>query len=158
MEHTVIISVKGIDSIVRTAEGDKVDATVEMDRITFEIEDSREIRAAMYYDKDLQVTLTDENGKTRRLATFPDADGHMIIAGESGAAGTVVICSYNKLYVFAQIWEIVVLVLLFIMLSYSGIKMDYVITLCSREKKQRICCHAWYGFRHKKESGSCFWV
>ena len=134
MEHTVIISVKGIDSIVRTAEGDKVDATVEMDRITFEIEDSREIRAAMYYDKDLQVTLTDENGKTRRLATFPDADGHMIIAGESGAAGTVVICSYNKLYVFAQIWEIVVLVLLFIMLSYSGIK--WIMSLhCAVEKK-----------------------
>ena len=54
----------------------------------------------MYYDKDLQVTLTDENGKTRRLATFPDADGHMIIAGESGAAGTVVICSYNKIVRF----------------------------------------------------------
>lgn len=116
MDHTIILSVKDIDSVVKTAEGDKIDALVTMDQICFYMEENQECHIAMYYDKNLRAVYTGRDGEKTNLDIFPDKEGHIIVSGKAEGQGKIEIYYHNNWYIFTQIWESIILFLMAIML------------------------------------------
>lgn len=113
MENTEMISICGVTPVVSNAKGEKIEADISLDKITFASENNQNFRVGMYYDKNLKAFSTDSSGNRKAMSLLPDEKGYIIVSGTENMKNERIEIYYdNKWYSIGQVWSITVLLLI----------------------------------------------
>lgn len=117
LDHTMILAVADIPSLVQTKDGEKTDVCVTMDKIRFPTGGNQEFRVGMYYDEDLHAHYIGEDGNKTELQVLTDEKGYLIVSGIPDVGnGMVEIDYHNPLYIAGEIWNVAVLLLMVVLM------------------------------------------
>lgn len=135
LEHTIILSIADIPSLVRQEDGENVNAEITMGRISFFCNGSRQFQVGMQYDTGLRACYTGQDRQKLPLSVQSDERGYIIVSGLPETGYGVVEIEYSNLfYVLGEIWNATALVLIMIMLwaPENGIVKHFVCHIKSK--------------------------
>lgn len=110
MEHTCIISIRNIPSLVVDENGKDVLFESSMDRIIIPDMDAGKIYLSFAYDSHIHAYMEGKDGKTQELEVMPDEKGYFIIKQNKGESGRIILKYENTLYLIGKIWTIFVII------------------------------------------------
>lgn len=156
LEHTTILSIKEIGSLVQSINGKKVNANITMDKITFAAQDASDFRVGMYYDKDLRASYIGKNGEKTTVTILPDEKGFFLISDIPRYGGGVVEITYlNRFYMLCQIWIVIEVLAIGILLFAPGINAARRVCQYAGKQMRPLYCLLMDKSPHKKV-GICF--
>lgn len=117
LDHTVIVSVADIPSVVRQEENESVNAEITMDKISFFSNGGHQFQIGMQYDRGMRAFYTGQDGHKMSLSIWPDERGYIVVSGlpETGY-GAVEIEFINFFYIIGEIWNAAALIVIAVML------------------------------------------
>lgn len=117
LEHTVLLSIKTIPSLVTDKQGRKVSLEADLDELYFTRKEEKLFHLSFTYDSHVKAVLQTQDGTIKELAVSSDEFQYMhVLVPEELGQGTIHITYENKFYSFAKIWTIftILLILFFI--------------------------------------------
>ncbi len=105
LEHTTLLSIREAHPLIQDTNGNKINADVTMNKITFPVQGFQNVRISMYYDKNMQGFYIDNSGNKESVSVMPDEKGYLWISDiPQDSDGVIEITYLNRLYVSCQIW------------------------------------------------------